>query len=179
MMDLIILILGDVGANDLTPTSFHFSSHPILTHLPSKLDSNQGPVYACLEKGIELCMKRRQKPYYVRDEMCITRCFLICLHKFRKLKDQVHKKAYERFDVCDKHKNHLAREASIQDWYYNHIKDKFWKYWLLRHYYTQNKRWVNTLSLSLYVYFWNNIWFASHTKPKLWKAKRIYVYKTR
>ena len=36
-----------------------------------------------------------------------------------------------------------------------------------------------SLSLSLYVYFWNNIWFASHTKPKLWKAKRIYVYKTR
>ena len=39
MMDLIILILGDMGANDLTPTSFHFSSHPILTRLPSKLDS--------------------------------------------------------------------------------------------------------------------------------------------
>ena len=128
-----------------------------------------------------LLQKAEPNSPYVRDEMCITRCFLICLHKFRKLKDQVHKKAYERFDVCDKHKNHLAREASIQDWYYNHIKDKFWKYWLLRHYYTQNKRWVNTLSLSLslYVYFWNNIWFASHTKPKLWKAKRIYVYKTR
>ena len=50
MMDLIIIILVEVQANDLTSISFHPASLLISLPLLSKVDKVQGLVYICLDK---------------------------------------------------------------------------------------------------------------------------------
>jgi hypothetical protein len=61
MMDLVILLLIQVQANDLTSTSFHPSSLPIPLPHPSELDIMRGPLYDCISLKLEDCEKQHKK----------------------------------------------------------------------------------------------------------------------
>jgi hypothetical protein len=75
MTYLVILVLIEVQANNLSPSTFHSSSLPISLPLPSKLNDVQGPFYLCLESFIKGCSKD-QKSRRVRYLTCIktTQC---------------------------------------------------------------------------------------------------------
>ncbi len=62
MAELVIFILVEVQANDLTSTSFHPSSLPILLSHSSKLDNVATTVYICFRRKVDSCEETLRIP---------------------------------------------------------------------------------------------------------------------
>jgi hypothetical protein len=60
MMDLIVLILVEVQANELSSTFFHPSSLPISLH-PLELDIYHKTLYSCLDKRVTKCEEKHER----------------------------------------------------------------------------------------------------------------------
>lgn len=65
MIDLVVIILVEVQANELISTSFHPSSLRIMFPRPSKLDSEKTIFHTCLEAAIEISEENLDEKYRV------------------------------------------------------------------------------------------------------------------
>ena len=59
MMDLVILMLVEVQANEVSSTFFHLSSLPI--SLPVELDNNHETIYSYLKERFAFCEEKLKK----------------------------------------------------------------------------------------------------------------------
>ena len=102
MTELVIFILVEVQANDLTSTSFHPFSLPILPSHSSKLDNVATTVYICFRRKVDGCEEAIQKAYptfraQMTNDMCIAEIFLYCLKKHHR---SLTKPAYHAISMC-------------------------------------------------------------------------------
>ena len=76
LLDLVILVLIEVQANDMASTSFHTSSLPISLPFPFKLDNEQLPFSICFEEKIEECKKT--VVHHLDQQLCVVVGFSNC-----------------------------------------------------------------------------------------------------
>ena len=69
MIDFVILILVELQANDLTPTSFNPSSLQVLLPLSFNLDNVQESFYTFHEENLEICLESLKD-----DFVLLARC---------------------------------------------------------------------------------------------------------
>jgi len=84
IMEVLILIVLNVQANDLASTSFYPSSPPILLPYSFELDRAKGDIHECLTNEIEGCKssKTTWPSSDIKYSYCIFRSFKKCLNEF-------------------------------------------------------------------------------------------------
>ena len=78
MLYLFILILVEVQANDLVPTSFH-PSFSVPLPFSFKLDNSQVSIYICLDESIRICVNLNKKVKIDLFAECIRLSYHYCL----------------------------------------------------------------------------------------------------
>jgi hypothetical protein len=91
MMELLILILLGVQANDLALTSFSPSSSLFMSPYSSELDHNHGELHLCLTLGIRYCSTLRTTwPHSdAKYESCIVATFFRCFEHIKFYEDPI------------------------------------------------------------------------------------------
>ncbi len=97
MMGLVILILFEVQANELSFTFFHPSSLP-----PLELDSNYGTIDSCLEKKFVSCGEKLKKGDIMPFTGCIIQSFIICSMNEKYHDDPIFDTIMLEFHSCQK-----------------------------------------------------------------------------
>ena len=118
MMNLIILIIIEVQANELSSTFFHHSSLPISLR-PSELDNNNGALYNCYETKFKHCEEKyRADPESFAS--CIFISSMVCAMKYKD--DPMFEKYRRQVLLCEKKKNIILVISMLQNVSMNDIK---------------------------------------------------------
>lgn len=132
MMEMLILILLSVRANNRAPTSFSLSPPPILP--PYYFELGDGVIKWCLTNGVEEQCASIKGPWPFPDleyEICIDSAFKHCLGNYVVLgdkkvffiiKDCIHTNCHPKLKIRVVHRRSARYVSCLLECYVEHVK---------------------------------------------------------
>jgi hypothetical protein len=112
MMELVILIVIEVKANNLFSTSLNPPSLPIPLPNPSKLDNVESLFHTVLKKELAKCEKFEKRKEFEENARCILKSFFHCFRQPLHSNDRAYHIADECLLKCEKKITHTIHYAN-------------------------------------------------------------------